>query len=287
MFVPLLLSTLLFGCQDEAKPNLKETTYLQYVDYHFTQKQVPYWSGLHEQSATTNVDAFDLTPYERPPNEWGEHVTGVKTRFATDEKEIALTFDACGGPNGNELDSDLIHFLIDEQIPATLFVNEQWITENIESFLILAANPLFQIENHGTTHRPLSVNGGEAWGIDATNSPEEVFAEIIENEKTVKKLTGEKMTLFRSGTAFYDEVAVELANDLGYDVVNFDILGDAGATYSSTEVKDALLQAEPGSIALLHMNQPNSGTFKGVKLAVPLLQEQGFSFVLLEGKTLH
>src|SRR5690625_1506072 len=109
----------------------------------------------------------------------------------------------------------------------------------------------------------------------------------MDNHKRVKELTGREMTFFRSGTAFYDEIAVELAEALGYTVVNFDILGDAGATYSSDEVKRALLQAEPGSIALLHMNQPTSGTAAGVKEAVSVLREEGFEFVLLEGEILR
>jgi len=229
----------------------------------------------------------DLDRFNRSPVEWGERVTGVKTHFQTDEKEIALTFDVCGGHYGNDYDAELIEFLRAEQVPATLFVNERWIHANETLFLELAADPLFQIENHGTNHAPLSVNGGEAWGIAATNSVEEVYDEIMSNHQTVRNLTDREMSLFRSGTAYYDEVAVELAEALGYTVVNFDILGDAGATYSSDEVKRALLQAEPGSIALLHMNQPTSGTAAGVKEAVSVLREKGFEFVLLEGEILR
>lgn len=230
---------------------------------------------------------IDLTSYEREPNEWGENVTGVKTRFVTDKKEIALTFDACGGDFGNGYDEALITFLRDDEIPATLFVNKRWISDNEETFLELANDPLFQIENHGTTHAPLSVDGAEAWGIPGTNSAEEVFAEIMGNHDTIKELTGRDMKLFRSGTAFYDEIAVELANDLEYEIVNFDILGDAGATYSAAEVERALLDAEAGSIALLHMNQPNSGTAEGVRTAVPLLQAAGFEFVQLADQKLE
>lgn len=230
-------------------------------------------------------EQLDLQLFDREPAEWGEQVTGVKTQFETDDKEMALTFDACGGDYGNGYDKELIAFLQTENIPATLFLNERWIHENEALFLELAEDSLFQIENHGTEHAPLSVNGGEAWGIEATDSVQAAHDEIMINHDTVQSLTGREMTLFRSGTAYYDEVAVELAEGLGYTVVNFDILGDAGATYSATQVKDALLQAKSGSIALLHMNQPTSGTAEGVKQAVPLLQEKGFTFVLLEGKT--
>lgn len=231
-------------------------------------------------------EPIDLQLFQQVPTQWGERVDGVITRMQTEEKEIALTFDACGGAHGSGYDEKLILFLRTEKVPATLFVNERWIHANEALFLELAADPLFQIENHGTHHSPLSVAGGEAWGIQATSSPEEAHDEIMNNHETVKALTGREMTLFRSGTAFYDEVAVQLANALGYEVVNFDVLGDAGATFSSEQVKNALINSKKGSIALLHMNQPQSGTAEGVKKAVPLLREQGFKFVLLENKEL-
>ncbi|MEC5423108.1 polysaccharide deacetylase family protein [Virgibacillus sp. C22-A2] len=231
-------------------------------------------------------DLIDLSPYDREPTEWGEQVKGVKTQMQTNERKIALTFDACGGDHGNGYDEELLLFLKEEKIPATLFVNERWIHANEALFLDLADNPLFQIENHGTHHSPLSVNGGEAWGIPATQSPQEAYNEIMQNHDTVKGLTGREMAMFRSGTAYYDEVAVELAVNLGYDVVNFDVLGDAGATYSGEQVKNALLGSQKGSIVLLHMNQPGSGTAEGVKLAIPLLRDQGFEFVLLEDEIL-
>lgn len=230
---------------------------------------------------------LDLSAFERKPVQWGEQVDGVKTRMKTDEKKMALTFDACGGAHGSGYDEELLSFLRAEQVPATLFLNERWIQANKALFLELAADPLFQIENHGTEHAPLSVAGGEAWGIEATASPQAVYDEIMSNHQTVKALTGKEMTMFRSGTAYYDEVAVQLAEELGYQVVNFDVLGDAGATFSSAQVKQALISAKEVAIALLHMNQPQSGTAEGVKQAVPVLREQGYEFVLLGNETLE
>lgn len=242
---------------------------------------------LKDEPTHFQKNEFSFAPYDRSPAEWGMDVTGVRTTFQTDQQEIALTFDACGGPFGNEIDQELIDFLREKSIQATLFINERWIMDNRDAFLKLAADPLFQIENHGTTHAPLSVQGGEAWGIEATSSPEDVYAEIMDQHETVSELTGRQMTLFRSGTAYYDEVAVQLAQDLGYEVVNFSVLGDAGATYSSTQVEQALLTATNGSIVLLHMNQPSSGTYEGVKQAIPILRERGFTFVQLQGQTLQ
>lgn len=215
-------------------------------------------------------------------SQWGEQVAGVKNRIDTEEKIIALTFDACGGPFGEEYDEELIQFLQEESIPATLFFNARWIEANEEIFLELADDPLFSVQNHGTNHLPLSTEGKSAWGIEGTNSVDDVINEVMENQDLIYDITNENPAYFRSGTAYYDDIAVEIVQDLGLEVVNYDILGDAGATYQSSQVEAALLQSESGSIPLLHMNQPNSGTAEGVRKAVPQLLANGYEFVLLD-----
>ncbi|MBB5172839.1 polysaccharide deacetylase family protein [Texcoconibacillus texcoconensis] len=216
------------------------------------------------------------------PNESGEEVTGVAHALDTDDKVIALTFDACGNESGDGYDEELIEFLIEEEIPATLFINARWIDEHHDTFHDLANHELFAIENHGTEHLPLFVQQATVWGIEGTNHVSDVIDEVMINQQKIERLTGEPPQYFRSGTAHYDDIAVQVVNDLGLNVVNFDILGDAGATYSKTEVEHSLLQAEPGSIALLHMNKPESETAEGVKRAIPQLQENGYNFVHLD-----
>ncbi|MFO7818661.1 MAG: polysaccharide deacetylase family protein [Halanaerobacter sp.] len=212
--------------------------------------------------------------------EWGEDVSGVITKINTDKKVIALTLDACGGNDG--YDSKLIDFLLTEEIPATLFINSRWIDEHKETFKKLADNPLFTIANHGSRHIPLSVTGKSIYGIKGTESVEEVVDEVITNQEKIEKLTGERPDYFRSGTAYYDEIAVKIVNDLGMQVIGYDILGDAGATFSTEEVEEALLGAKRGSIILAHMNRPQSETAEGIKAAVPKLKRKGFKFVKLE-----
>ncbi|HEY6873221.1 MAG TPA: polysaccharide deacetylase family protein [Geobacteraceae bacterium] len=215
------------------------------------------------------------------PLEWGERVAGVKTHIATTEKVIALTFDACGSGKGMGLDMRLVEFLEKERVPATLFINARWIEPNRAAFGRLAANPLFEIENHGYRHRPASVTGRSAYGIAGTGSAEELVDEIELNARMIERLTGRKPRFFRAGTAYYDEVAVQIAAELGEEIAGFSLLGDAGATYSREQVKKTLLAASPGDIAILHMNHPESGTGAGVMDAVPELKRRGFRFVRL------
>ena len=215
------------------------------------------------------------------PKEWGEKVTGVYTALNTNEKVIALTFDACGGPTGSGYDAGLIQWLKKKKIPATLFINSRWIDANKQTFLALAKDPLFEIENHGTHHKPLSVNGKAAYGIAGTNSPQEVINEVWDNHLKIQQLTLQTPKFFRSGTAYVDDVAVKIVKDLGENVVNYNVLGDAGATFTAAQVKAALLSSKPGSIVLRHMNKPASGTAEGVIAAVPELVKQGYRFVKL------
>ncbi|MCL5934925.1 MAG: polysaccharide deacetylase family protein [Firmicutes bacterium] len=213
--------------------------------------------------------------------QWGEKVAGVKSKLDTDERVLALTFDACGGPKGSGYDSDLINFLIKEKIPATLFINSRWIDANYNTFISLVKNPLFEIGNHGFRHKPLSVNGKSVYGIKGTKDPGELVEEVLVNERKIESATGKRPKYFRPGTAYCDEVAVKIVGELGEEVVNFSVLGDAGATYSREQVKKACLSSTPGSIILLHMNHPEKDTAEGIMMAVPELKKKGFRFVKL------
>jgi peptidoglycan/xylan/chitin deacetylase (PgdA/CDA1 family) len=215
------------------------------------------------------------------PTWWGEDVPGVFTHMVTNDKVIALTFDACGGKGGNGYDQKLIDFLIKENVPATLFINARWIDANLDTFKSLARNHLFEIENHGYLHRPLSVNGKTAWGISGTKNVGDVVDEVLINVVKIQKLTGRRPIYFRSGTAFYDEVAVKVVDDIGLRAVNYNVLGDAGATFNQTQIKNALLSSPNGAVVICHMNHPEKATAEGVMAAIPELKRRGFRVVKL------
>ncbi|MBI2353493.1 MAG: polysaccharide deacetylase family protein [Deltaproteobacteria bacterium] len=217
----------------------------------------------------------------RVPREWGETVSGVRTRLKTREKVVALTLDACGSPRGRGYDGALIGYLERERIPATLFMNARWIDANPGQFARLAANPLFEVANHGLAHRPASVSGRGVYGLDGTRDARELVDEIERNARKIASLSGTRPRYYRSGTAYYDEVAVEVSGRLGHEVIGFSILGDAGATYRGEQVHAALLRAAPGDIVILHMNHPEGGTAAGVIAAIPELKRRGFRFVRL------
>jgi peptidoglycan/xylan/chitin deacetylase (PgdA/CDA1 family) len=217
----------------------------------------------------------------KKPIAWGDTVPRVVRRLPTTDRVVGLTLDACGGRTGSGYDAELIETLRRKRVPATLFINARWIEANPRKFSQLAADPLFEIANHGTEHRPLSVTGRSVYGIAGTASVAEVIDEVAVNQRLITKLTGAAPAFFRSGTAYYDDVAVRVVSDLGLRVVNFNVLGDAGATYSAAQVVTAMLSSRPGSIILAHMNRPDHGTAEGIHAALPKLLKRGFRFVHL------
>lgn len=217
------------------------------------------------------------------PHEWGLAVTGTNTRLAVPGRRIALTFDACGGPQGDGVDADLLAMLEREKIPATLFLNSRWIDANPALTAQLATNPLLELANHGTRHLPLSVTGKSAYGITGTTSPAEVIDEVWVNHNRLHTITGTPPRWFRPGTAHCDEVAASIVRDLGEQVVGFTVNGDAGATLPAAKVQAAVTSALPGSIVIMHVNRPAGATAEGLAPAVSQLRSTGVELVTLSG----
>ena len=154
---------------------------------------------------------------DRAPEQWGLEIDGVVLR--SEAQPAVVTLDACGGRNGSGYDEALIQVLRRLEVPATLFLNLRWIDANPGIARELAADPLFELANHGTAHKPLSVSGAEAYGIPGTASVGEVFDEVMGGHARLTELTGAPPLWFRSGTAHVDDVAVEIVAELGQRVV--------------------------------------------------------------------
>jgi peptidoglycan/xylan/chitin deacetylase (PgdA/CDA1 family) len=217
----------------------------------------------------------------RAPRTWGFYAPGVLRALPAGHRGIALTFDACGGRGGDGYDRALVAVLRRHRVPATLFLNSRWIDANPAAFRDLAADPLFEIGNHGTRHRPLSVSGRSAYGIAGTRNAGEVFDEVAGNHRKLARLLGAPPRHFRSGTAFCDDVAARIVADLGERVTAFSVNGDGGATFTPEQVRDAVAAAPRGAVVICHMNHPDGGTGEGVAAALPRMLAAGARFTHL------
>ncbi|BAJ26676.1 MULTISPECIES: polysaccharide deacetylase family protein [Kitasatospora] len=217
---------------------------------------------------------------DQSPHAWGTDLPGV--RATVPDGALALTFDACGGPGGDGYDAALIGILRRLRVPATLFLNARWVDANPGPAGELAADPLFEIGNHGTAHRPLSVTGRPAYGITGTADPAAAYDEVAGNRAKLTALLGGRAPgWFRSGTAHYDEVALRLVGELGERVAGFAVNADGGATFTPAQVAGEVAAAPPGSVLISHFNHPAAGTAEGYARALPALLDAGRRFVRL------
>ena len=219
------------------------------------------------------------------PKKWSENLDGIIKNFENNgkfgEKAVALTLDLCGAKN-DDLDERIVEFLEKKHIKATFFVNFRWIEKFPLKFERLYKNPLFEIENHGTFHRPASLNGAEIYGIKGTANSSELYDEVAKNTDLIERITGKRPKFYRSGTAYYDEFAVSQIYDIGFVPVGFSVLGDAGATLSKENVAKAFRTAKNGDIIIAHANRPEKPSGEGVVIGLEELLENGFKFIRLD-----
>ncbi|WP_258142342.1 polysaccharide deacetylase family protein [Arthrobacter sp. MYb227] len=207
----------------------------------------------------------------RPAGAFGLEVKGIALGLPSKAKGAALTFDACGGANGEGFDEVLIEVLRKNKAPATLFINQRWAKANKSLTRELAADPLFEIANHGTTHAPLASRGQAAYGIPGTANIGAAYDEIMGNQRYLSDEFGVEAKFFRSGTAHMDELSAALTREIGLIPMNFTVNLDAGATFPAATVGTQTLSMRARSVGIGHFNRPKSGTGKGVAEALPRL----------------
>jgi peptidoglycan/xylan/chitin deacetylase (PgdA/CDA1 family) len=212
---------------------------------------------------------------------WGKVMPGVQTsvRPRGERRTIALTLDACGGDGGSEFDGEVCDVLREHEVPATLFLGETWVRANATAFEELLAEPLFQIENHGSRHVPLSVSPRLDYYGETTESPEEVVAEISAT-RSLLAAKGVTSSWFRAGGGLYDEASVAIAAELGVAIAGYEVWADQPGL-GATVISDRLCSTTSGGIALAHLNRPKGPTAAALRLALPRLREADTELVRL------
>ena len=212
------------------------------------------------------------------PHEWGEAVSGVKTRLKTDDKVVALGVDTCDLMDKGQ-DAKLIKFLTAENIPATLFICGDWVDKNSAILKKLAANPLFEIANQGVSRKACSVNGKSANGIPGTGNIGELFAEVEQNARKIEAVTGVLPQYYHAGSGHYDEVAVRIVKALGYEALGSFDRGAQAKNFGQKQILDVLVNPAAGAIAILGGVSLQSSFVDSVMKAVRELRSKGYKFV--------
>jgi peptidoglycan/xylan/chitin deacetylase (PgdA/CDA1 family) len=194
-------------------------------------------------------------------------------------KVVALTLDACSG----EYDADLIRFLVQKKVPATIFATKKWMEREPVGLAELRAHPeLFDIENHGERHVPAVLGPGRmVYGIRGNLDAAHLKREVTAGADAIRTATGRAPVWYRGATAEYDPEAIRIIAQMGYQVAGFSVNADDGARLPRKQIVQRLKRVRHGDIIIAHMNHPASDTAEGLAEGLQLLLDQGFRFVTL------
>lgn len=184
---------------------------------------------------------------------------------ATQEKKVALTFDAAWGANTTDA---IIDILQGEDIYCTFFLVGFWI-DRYQAEVCALAGAGHEIANHSNTHAHMK-------GM----SPKDIEEEVRLCNDKITALTGEPVDLFRPPYGEYDTTVVRTCRAMGVHVVQWDVDSLDWMGLSASEMTRRILdRVKPGSIILMHMNGEHTiealpGIIRGIK-------EKGFEFVTI------
>ena len=212
----------------------------------------------------------------------------VITRGTGDKKQIALTFDACmtygmekkleDGRAKTYYNKPVIDELIQEKVPATLFLTGLWAKNYPEVTKSLSQNPLFEIGNHSYSHPAFTL---ECFGLPFIKSSDKE-KEFWLSQAILTELTGKTPTLFRFPGGCYSKSDLALAQKYNLKVVGWDLAsGDAFNGSAESIIKRVESKVKPGSIIVMHMNGDIDApqTANALPEIISYLKSNGYTFV--------
>jgi len=111
----------------------------------------------------------------------------VITRLPTDDKVIALTFDACQGHEPASFDRPLLDYLLSRKLPFTLFVTGRFAENNRADMERLSGLDHVAFGNHSWDH-PNTMNRFTA---------EATVSQAARADAAIEAITGRKPLFFR------------------------------------------------------------------------------------------
>lgn len=181
----------------------------------------------------------------------------------TDEKKIALSFDAAWG---NDDTATLIDILARYNAKATFFVVGEWVDKYPESVKQLA-DAGHQVQNHSNNHPHMT-----------KLSDEQMLSQLENCNNKIEAITGARPTLFRAPYGDYDNRVISTTESYGMKVIQWDVdsLDWKDSATADSIAQRVISKVKPGSIVLFHNDADH--TPEALPLILDTLSKQGYSF---------
>jgi len=192
----------------------------------------------------------------------------------TEDKVVALTFDACEAGKPTVVDNGITGILAAERIPYTIFVSGRFARSHAGEVAELARSEMVEIENHSFNH-PLHME---------TLSAERVAQEVAATESLLLQITGRRTRFFRFPGGNYDARTLAHVQALGYRVVHWGLAsGDPDPGMSAARLTTRILaNTHNGSIHIFHINGRGVHTGEALPRIIEGLRQRGYRFVRLD-----
>ncbi len=211
-----------------------------------------------------------------------------RVELANGEKVCALTFDLCElATVTTGFDADIVTWLQDKDIPATLFMGGKWMRTHAKRVRAIMRDPLFEIANHAWAH-----------GNFGIMTPERMREEILYAQAQYELLRKEAIEeagrigvydagippvprFFRFPYGRCCDASLKMVNDLGLRAIQWDVVAENGGrgNASLAQGREVADRVKPGSILLFHANLVPNGTFQLLRYVVRELEQRGYRFV--------
>ena len=209
-----------------------------------------------------------------------------RVKLPDGKKLIALTYDI--GEAGYEIagyDGRIVDYLRENKVKATFFTGGKWLLTHRERAGQIAADPLFEIANHGWRHANLKALSGVSLANEIEFS-QAAYEEVREGLAARKCLPSDaelpqRMTLLRFPYGTCNARALKAVAEAGLLAIQWDVAtGDPARGQSARAIAAIVLRTvRPGSIILGHANGRGWNAAKALPLYVPKLRARGYEFV--------
>lgn len=182
------------------------------------------------------------------------------------EKKLALTFDISWG---EERAIPILEVLEKHGVKkATFFLSGPWSKSHPE--IVKKIQDMgYEIGSHGHKH----VNYSRL-------SEEEIRQQIQRSHTILKELTGQTPTLIRTPNGDFDKRVIRIANEMGYEVIQWDTDSlDWKNPGVDKIVNRVLTKAHPGDIVLLHASDSCKQTHLALPAIIEGLRKDGYELV--------
>ncbi len=183
----------------------------------------------------------------------------------TDEKKVALSFDAAWG---NEDTQMILDTLEKYNVKATFFMTGGWV-EKFPDDVKAICEAGHDLGNHSQNHKNMS-----------QLSDEQKTEELMTVHNKVKELTGVEMELFRPPYGDYDDTVILNATENGYYTIQWDVDSLDWKDYGVDSIIDTVVNHKNlgnGSIILCHNGAKY--TADALDTMITELKEKGYEIV--------